>query len=90
MLRCSDGSLYVGHSAEIDARLKEHEDGVGSAYTASRRPVTLVYSETCQSRKAAAKRERQLKRWTTAKKEALIDGDSKRLRRLAIRRRYRS
>jgi len=40
--------------------------------------------------KAAAKRERQLKRWTTAKKEALIDGDSKRLRRLAIRRRYRS
>jgi len=39
MLRCSDGSLYVGHSAEIDARLKEHEDGVGSAYTASRRPV---------------------------------------------------
>ena len=90
MLRCSDGSLYVGHSADIDARLKEYEDGVGCAYTASRRPVTLVYSETCQSREAGAKRERQLKRWTTAKKEALIDGDSKRLRTLAIRRKYRS
>jgi predicted GIY-YIG superfamily endonuclease len=42
----------------------------------------MVYSETCTTREAALKRERQLKRWTRAKKEALIAGDSALLKQL--------
>jgi predicted GIY-YIG superfamily endonuclease len=82
--------LYVGLSASLAERLKQHNQGRGCRYTAGRLPVTLVYSESFESRAAAEARERQIKRWTTAKKEALIRQDSKRLRTLAIRRKYRA
>ena len=75
ILRCRDGSLYVGWTKDVQARLAKHADGSAAKYTKSRRPVTLVYSEPHQSRGAAMKRERQVKRWTKAKKEALIAGD---------------
>ncbi len=82
MLRCSDGSLYIGHSDNIASRVKTHNDGFGARYTAERRPVTLVHSEEYGSTKDAIWRERQLKRWTSAKKEALIAGDFATLKRL--------
>jgi predicted GIY-YIG superfamily endonuclease len=50
-------------------------------YTAERQPVALVYSEEHISTEAAIWRERQLKRWTSAK-EALITGDVATLKRL--------
>jgi predicted GIY-YIG superfamily endonuclease len=43
-----------------------------------------VYSEPFASRKAAVRRERQLKRWTRAKKEALIADDMPSLKRDAF------
>jgi predicted GIY-YIG superfamily endonuclease len=46
------------------------------------RPVCLVYTETYPKRADCLKRERQLKRWTRAKKEALIIGDKTRLKKL--------
>jgi len=46
--------------------------GLGADYTARRCPVHLVYSEACASVAEARRRERQLKGWTPAKKEALI------------------
>ena len=54
------------------AREKVHNAGRGAKYTASRRPVTLVYSERCDSLSAALKREHELKGWTRAQKDALI------------------
>jgi predicted GIY-YIG superfamily endonuclease len=90
MLRCSDGSLYVGRSDDLAERLQQHYEGRGCCYTANRLPVTLVYSEVFESPLAAGNRERQIKRWTTAKKEALIQKDAKRLRMLATRRQYRA
>ncbi|MEP6890282.1 MAG: GIY-YIG nuclease family protein [Nitrospirota bacterium] len=45
MLRCADQSFYVGITQDLDARLKAHNDGRGTAYTFKRRPVSLVYSE---------------------------------------------
>ena len=45
MLRCSDGSHYVGHTDELERRLAEHETGAGSGYTAARQPVRLVWFE---------------------------------------------
>jgi putative endonuclease len=55
--------------------MTRHNDGRGSSFTARRRPVQLVFTEEHDCREAALARERQLKRWTRAKKEALIAGD---------------
>jgi predicted GIY-YIG superfamily endonuclease len=86
ILRCNDDSFYVGHTADLLDRLAEHANGRGCVYTAERRPVRLVYSESLETRSAAARRERQIKGWTVAKKEALINGQAESLHRLAIRR----
>jgi putative endonuclease len=86
ILRCSDGTLYVGSTSDLTERERRHNEGRGAAYTAGRMPVRLVYSEAHESWPAARKREAQLKRWSRAKKEALIDGDGRRLHTLAERR----
>jgi putative endonuclease len=82
ILRCSDGSLYIGHTADPVGREKIHNEGRGGLYTARRRPVRLVYSEPHDLLSAAIARERQLKGWTRAKKEALIAGDLRALKHL--------
>ena len=82
VLHCADRSLYIGHTADIDARLAKHNGGEGSGFTRRRLPVVVVYSERHPSRRAAIARERQLKRWTRAKKEALIARDAALLKRL--------
>jgi predicted GIY-YIG superfamily endonuclease len=85
--RCADNTLYVGHTDDLAAREKAHSDGLGARYTAERRPVRIVYSEEHRSTESAIARERQLKRWTTSKKEALIVGDLRSLKSLSKRRR---
>ena len=86
ILRCSDGSLYIGHTANLDSRLQAHNTGLGAAHTFKRRPVILAYSEPHSTRIAAIRRERQLKGWSRKKKEALIGGDLDDLHALARRR----
>ena len=88
ILRCADGSFYVGHTDDLDARVKAHNQGHGAAHTCLRRPVVLVYSERASSRLEASQRERQIKRWSKAKKQALITGDLPALKRLSKRRNY--
>ena len=73
MVRCADGTLYTGYARNPQEREKAHNSGRGAHYTACRRPVHLVYSEICESRSEALKREYQLKRLTRPKKEALLD-----------------
>ena len=85
ILRCADGSFYVGSTDNLQARLKAHNNGRGSAYTFKHRPVRLVYSETFQSETDALNRERQVKRWSHGKKEALILGNRARLKHLSRR-----
>jgi putative endonuclease len=75
IVRCCDGSLYTGYARDPSEREKVHNAGRGAKYTAGRRPVSLVYSESFDGVGDALRRERQLKRWTRAKKEALIAGD---------------
>jgi len=87
ILRCSDGTLYTGHTNDLDSRLKAHNDGIAAKYTACRRPVELIYSESAETGIAAGQRERQLKRWSAEKKEALVVGDLPRLKSLSARRR---
>src|SRR5438477_10131580 len=83
MLRCADGSFYVGHTDDLDRRIREHETGLCGGYTAEHLPVELVHSETYASRDEAFSRERQLKGWSRAKKRALIQGDFTKLKELA-------
>jgi predicted GIY-YIG superfamily endonuclease len=83
LLRCFDGSFYVGHSEHVEERVAAHNDGRGAVWTTYRRPVTLVYRETCPTEAAAVKRERQIKRWTHAKKNALVEGNLGRLKELS-------
>lgn len=75
IVRCADGTLYTGYAIDAAARVDVHNAGRGAKYTACRRPVTLVYSESFESKSEALKREHQLKRWTRAEKEALIKDD---------------
>ncbi|KPF77928.1 excinuclease ABC subunit C [alpha proteobacterium AAP81b] len=75
LLRCADGSYYAGHTDDIDARLGQHQAGSLGGYTATRRPVALVWSARFQCREDAFAFERRLKNWSRAKKEALIAGD---------------
>ena len=75
ILRCSDGSYYTGHTDDMDKRLSEHEQGLAADWTRRRRPVTLVWHDWTSSRYEALEFERRVKRWSRAKKEALIAGD---------------
>ena len=75
ILRCSDGSYYTGYTNNLPLRLAQHQAGEGCAYTQSRLPVELVYSQEFPSGHQAFLRERQVKGWSRAKKEALIRGD---------------
>lgn len=85
ILSCSDGTFYVGSTSDLRERERIHNEGHGAEYTASRWPVRVVYSEPHESWPAARKREAQLKRWSRAKKKALIEGNQSRLHALARR-----
>jgi putative endonuclease len=84
MLRCADGSYYVGSTrVGIDRRLAEHNAGIFQGYTSSRLPVSLVWSESFRFVTDAIQCERRLKGWRREKKEALIRGDFSTLKSLA-------
>ena len=87
MLRCSDGSYYVGSTSQddIDQRVAEHNDAKFAGYTARRRPVVLVWSDWYQDLRDAQNMERQIKGWRRAKKLALLRGDTNALHELAKR-----
>src|SRR5690554_5894585 len=88
MVRCSDGHYYVGTArGELETRIAEHNSGHYGGYTATRRPVHLVYSQHFDMIADAIAAERQVKGWSRAKKEALISGDWPRVQSLAERRR---
>jgi predicted GIY-YIG superfamily endonuclease len=75
MLRCSDGSYYVGHTEDPAARIGAHQSGLMPGYTQTRRPVELVWHQEFPERDQAFAAERQIKGWSRPKKEALIKGD---------------
>ncbi len=75
MLRCNDGSFYVGHTDDLELRLAQHQDGTFAGYTEKRKPVVLVWSDMFMTRDDAFWIERKLKGWSRAKKEALIVND---------------
>ncbi|MCC6475328.1 MAG: GIY-YIG nuclease family protein [Burkholderiales bacterium] len=73
ILKCSDSSLYTGIATDVERRFTEHRAGIGARYTASRKPIRIMYRELCGNRSAAQKREAEVKSWTRARKLALIN-----------------
>jgi putative endonuclease len=69
----------------LELRVAEHNAGHFGGYTATRRPVTLVFSQWFERIVDAVAAERQVKGWSRAKKEALIRGDFEALRLLSKR-----
>ena len=84
MLRCADGSFYVGITNNIELRINQHQFGLDEeCYTFTRRPVRLVHSSDFSNVDDAIAWEKQLKGWSRAKKVALVDGDWALIHRLA-------
>jgi putative endonuclease len=88
MLRCADKSYYVGCATgdDLSKRVDEHNAGKYPGYTFSRRAVELVWSQHFDRVTDANAAERQVKGWSRAKKEALIESDWQTISDLARRR----
>ena len=74
ILKCNNGSYYIGSTHDLKERLKSHLGGYGSKFTRANEVNELVYTEQFLSKETAVAREFQLKGWSRVKKEALISG----------------
>ena len=83
ILKCANNHYYVGSTDTLELRLQQHQNGEGANYTKKHLPVKLVYFEEFQRIDDAFYREQQIKGWSKAKKEALINGDNDLIHRLA-------
>lgn len=75
IVRCRDGTLYIGTARDVAKRLAQHDAGTGAKYTRSRGPVKLLWSEGPMTVSRALRREHQLKQLTRVQKESVIRGD---------------
>ncbi|NGZ90268.1 GIY-YIG nuclease family protein [Psychroflexus maritimus] len=83
ILKCSNGSYYVGSTKDLNRRIEEHQSGEGAKHTKKYLPVELIYYEEYTRIDDAFYREKQLQKWSRKKKEALINGNMKLLPDLA-------
>ena len=74
ILRCSDGSYYVGSTVVLERRVSEHQLGLGATYTRKRRPVELVWAGEFSRVDQAFAFEKQVQGWNRRKREALVEG----------------
>ncbi len=74
ILLCYDGTYYTGITSDIIKRIKEHSNGKHiDSYTYNRRPVKLAFLCEFSDVKLAIAKEKQIKKWSKKKKEALIN-----------------
>lgn len=74
ILKCADGTFYIGWTTNLENRIKTHNDGKGARYTRGRTPVELVYWEEHKNRSDAQKREIAIRNLSRKEKEKLING----------------
>ncbi|MDD2266746.1 GIY-YIG nuclease family protein [Sulfuricurvum sp.] len=73
ILKCNDDTLYTGITSDLEKRLIEHNTSdKGAKYTRYRRPVVVVYQESCRDKSTALKREHAIKKMTRQQKLALF------------------
>lgn len=83
ILECSDGSYYTGSTNDLELRLIQHQAGEGANFTKRRLPVKLLYFEEYSRIDEAFYREKQIQGWSRKKKEALMNGMTDEIKRLA-------
>ena len=71
-------TLYVGVTNDLLRRVREHQSGHGSSFTARFHVGRLAYFESAPDAQSALEREKQLKSWRRSKKLALIETDNPR------------
>jgi putative endonuclease len=65
--------LYTGVTNNLERRMYEHKNKLVKGFTEKYNVNKLVYFESTSDIKAAITREKQIKGWTRAKKNALIE-----------------
>lgn len=88
LILCEDGSYYTGYTSNLSSRLERHEKGRGARYTRIRRPKRIVHLEEFRTRRAAMRRERQIKTLTHDQKRDLAR-TAKRMKSKSVRAGYR-
>jgi putative endonuclease len=83
ILRLKSGNLYIGATTDLKQRYQDHQNGKACRTTKLDPPIKVVYSESLPTFSDARKREAQIKRWSRAKKEALVAGDMVKQRNLS-------
>ena len=83
LLRLRSGIIYIGASEDLEQRLVDHASGQACRTTQLDPPVALLRVEEFSTFSSARTREAQLKRWSRAKKEALLKGEFERLHALS-------
>jgi putative endonuclease len=72
IVRCADETLYTGIARDVNKRINEHNHShLAARYTRARRPVVLVYTEACESRSQALRREIAIKKLSRRDKQQL-------------------
>ena len=69
---CKDKTLYTGVALDTEKRIKVHNTTNRCRYTRFRKPLTLVYQETCANHHLALKREQEIKSFRKDKKLELV------------------
>lgn len=77
ILKCSDGTLYCGYTNNPEKRFEKHSCGKGAKYTRARLPLELVYTEECETKSEAMKREYEIKKMSREYKIRLIEEKGK-------------
>lgn len=73
ILKCRDDSFYTGYTNDLEKRLKAHNKGIASKYTAARLPIVMVFSEECKDKSDALKKEYFIKTLSRPDKIKLIE-----------------
>jgi len=74
ILLCADNCFYVGQTDNLEKRIQEHNTSFYNGYTSTKLPVRLVFHQVFPTRSLALEFEKKIKKWSTVKKQALIDG----------------
>ena len=67
------GTMYVGVTANLPARVSQHRSGSGSDFCARYGLRQLVWADRCDTVEAAIAHEKRLKRWRRHWKFELIE-----------------
>ena len=79
MLKCKDGTYYIGYTNDLEKRVKAHNEGKGAKYTKGRGPVELIYFEEYEEKSIAMRREWEIKKLTKNQKEELCKTKKKQM-----------